>query len=354
MLLISLSSYVYAITRGDSKQIIPSIKLQTTPNIYFLMLESYQGNEAFKKLYNYDNHEFNNWLESKGFKVYKNVFSPWSATKKALISMLLMEQKKDIGNLEYLTNDYLTEKKNAPVIKILKENNYVFKFMMPTNYLIYKYKSQKKFYNYNLFAFKYDALVNMQSKYKTVDNYNKEVLKDVENLVLSKDQPLFYFVKIGGVTENNQTYTGGVAHIRNDLRNTGFFHMLPELKAGYIKEVKKQNKFLKELIIKIQEKDPDSLIVAFGDHGPSFFDIARKREDLSGEGISQDDFLLDFFNVLAAIYYPKPINSSHKLYLTTEIFPMIFNALGANIEIPKFENIVYDNGNIGYQLIFKE
>ena len=202
--------------------------------------------------------------------------------------------------------------------------------------------------------FNYDALINIQTKYKLVDNYNKEILKDVDSLVLNQKTPLFYFTKIGGVTENDQTFTGGVAHIRNDLRNTGLFHLLPELKADYIKEVEKQNDFLRELIAKIQQKDPDALIILFGDHGPTFYDVAEKRDDLQKNGISYDDFLLDFFNVIAAIHYPKSINSSHRLYLTTEIFPMIFQALGANIEVPKFENMVYDNGNIGYPLKFKE
>ena len=309
------------------------------PNIYLIVLESYQGNEAMKKLYHYDNKEFITELKKMNFTTYQNVYSNAPDTKSSLSSMFSINDLNNVHPNEI--DKMLREPNKYKTTATLIENGYDVEYFFPTNYL-YSNDSRciDKYYINSLLFQDYLKRTSWCGvlKYKTFSNFVSQL---EDRLPLSSAKPFLFITKIGGVSENDFTYSGGVMHIPNKYRRTNKTNLLPKLRKEYIEEVKKENILLKRVLKKILEIDPSGLIVLVGDHGGDFFEIYdRNYSDkilpfLKKNKITKNDFLLDFFNVFLAIKWPDYINNNNKrIYNTAELFKLIFERLIPNLDIP--------------------
>ena len=66
-------------------------KVQSMPDIYFIILDEYASPDIIKKDFNYDNEQFVRSLENKGFFVARNSTTHYNSTVKAMASYLNME-----------------------------------------------------------------------------------------------------------------------------------------------------------------------------------------------------------------------------------------------------------------------
>ena len=89
------------------------------PNIYHVLLDAHSSNYALKKYYNFDNNNFYQELERKGFSIIEPSFSNYPATQMSVASML---------NLEYLPATGIS----ATDLEHLRFNNKVFAFFAKT------------------------------------------------------------------------------------------------------------------------------------------------------------------------------------------------------------------------------
>jgi hypothetical protein len=88
-----------------------------SPDVYFLVFDSYPGTSFLSEYMNYDNSLFNQQLESKGFYVVKKPKSNYNRTAFSIASTL---------NLDYLatfkTNDYVSPKNYAEANLTIRES----------------------------------------------------------------------------------------------------------------------------------------------------------------------------------------------------------------------------------------
>lgn len=91
----ALSYHLFTKHRADliviNSDIKPlEVKVADKPDIYYIVLDSYPSNEILKELYGFDNSEFTNFLEEKGFFVAFNSHSNYPMTYFSLASSLNM------------------------------------------------------------------------------------------------------------------------------------------------------------------------------------------------------------------------------------------------------------------------
>ena len=186
-------------------------------------------------------------------------------------------------------------------------------------------------------------------KYHTDTDYLKDVMSKIDTLD-ELSPPFLSIIKIGGITEDNHTYSGGVAHIQNNLRWSDEVEKIPYLKKNYIKEMLKQNELMIEIIQKTINNDPDAVIILVGDHGPFFYDIWKKTASYELHNVSKEDYILDRYNVLCAIRWPQNIISSQNIHFVPEVFQLIIAELSQNKLKTENVNKLYDFSNIEHDI----
>ena len=334
---VSLSSSVSSSSYGD---------MADKPNIYILILESYQGNEALKKLYDYDNTSFINQLEKKGFSVYQDVYSNAPYTRASLSSVFTIKDLTAITENEI--DNLLTYPDKYQTTYTFIKNGYKIEYMFPTDYLTQKdSRCLDDFKTSSLFFQKYFKNISSctQYQYNSFEDFMDKLQK---RLRLKRENPLLFIAKIGGISENETDYRNGVIHIPNQYRHTNKIELLSFLRKKYIDELKKENVLLETLIEEICEWDSNGLIVLIGDHGGDFFEIYDRQYSnhimpfLNKNNISEKDFLLDFYNILLAIKWPDSIKPREKIQRAPDLFRVIFETLIPNLKIPKVSSQFFD------------
>lgn len=144
------------------------------PDIYFIILDGYSGNEALKEAFHFNNDEFENQLVGHGFNVISRSNSNYNYTPFSLASILNMEyldldmEKKGGGNLNYCYRMI----SNSTVINFLEKNSY-------------------RFYNYSVFDFPGqlaptdENFLPLRTKLITAQTFTNRVWKDLVQEVRS-------------------------------------------------------------------------------------------------------------------------------------------------------------------------
>lgn len=357
MCLFSTSMYLYPLIFINQNQTASQYpELSNKPNIYFLILESYQGNEALKRLYGFDNKLFLDYLVKNGFSVYQDMYATRPMTRTSLLSMFTISNTSDIHKKEHNLDPCLTGKSACLVLDILKKNGYTIKTKFANEFLIKDYfnapNTKRQFLCNTLFSKYYTNYFKKCTKkqiikYQTADDFNLDVIKTINSLK-PEEAPYMFITKIGGITEDDDTYQGGLVHLPNIYRHTNKINLLPQIKGNYLRELKKENIALTYIIEAIIKKDPNALIVMFGDHGANHFDIFKDYKAMHKAGLPLRDYILDLFNVMVAIRYPLGIKSYQTWQYLPEMFPVIFDALGAPLDKVNILPVVYDYNNNPY------
>ncbi len=120
---------------NNSPVVFSSKNHSERPDIYYIILDGYTGNQALNKYYNFDNTPFIKYLEKKGFLVGRNARGNYALTFLALASSL---------NMDYLQNLAVLPHKNSmerwPLNKIMK-NNKVVNYLKSKGYKFIHFQS---------------------------------------------------------------------------------------------------------------------------------------------------------------------------------------------------------------------
>jgi len=138
------------------------------PDIFFIILDEYSGSEGLRDLFNFDNNEFENQLQQRGFFIAKMSRSNYNYTPFSVASILNMNylhlnmNKKAPGNIDYCYQQI----KNSRVINYFTANDY-------------------EFYNYSIFDFEgrpainYDNFLPNSTTLITSQTFFSRVMKDI-------------------------------------------------------------------------------------------------------------------------------------------------------------------------------
>lgn len=105
-------------------------ELSSTPDIYYIVLDGYADADVLRVFYDYDNTEFLDFLESKGFFIARDSVSNYGYTYASLASSLNMQYLDDAVDAVGVESDnvrslaYIIE--NNAVIDVLKKLGYTY------------------------------------------------------------------------------------------------------------------------------------------------------------------------------------------------------------------------------------
>lgn len=244
------------------------------PNVYYLLFDEYGGDENLSYYFDYDNSDFYEKLEARGFSVSHSTYNTESCWTDTLVPNLL--------NLDYVATDDMPEKsrreylENPYLVEMLRENGYSVNVINHRAYL------------------RVDGAQEL-TEGQTEDNISEYLL---ENSIFSKidyfnnriNQILFvdYRDHYAGPVQNSMealkncwTKTQGptltISYIQSphapfvfnsdgSLRelSTGWFWKDDTLYPGQLQYV---NSVILETVDNIQKNDPTAVILLLSDHG---------------------------------------------------------------------------------------
>lgn len=229
---------------------IEDIKFKKRPNIYVIQPDGYANYSELKKSnYNFNNSEFETFLKSLDFKLYKDFRSNYISTLSSNSSMFTMKHHY-YNNPSFKSNELYNSRKiiveDNPVLSIFKKNNYKTFLMLEKSYLLVN--RPKIEYDYcNISYSEVPFLARGFSVKKDVEIDLKNVIK---NNVKTNN---FYFIE--------KILPGHIAVYKNTSKG------IESEREGYLESLKEANTWLKRIIQLINENDKNCIIIIAADHG---------------------------------------------------------------------------------------
>lgn len=297
---------------------IEEVTFKKTPNIYLIQPDGYANfSELRRGYYNYDNSNFESFLEKEDFKLYNNYRSNYVSTLSSNSSMFAMKHHyydNTLGNSKELFNTRQIIVGQNPVISILKNNNYKSFLLLEKSYLLVNRPKIK--YDYCNIDFK--EISPLARGFEI----NKEIIEDLDNRITNnKDSSNFYFICIKRPS-----------HISvNKNESIG----VDKERERYLNELEKSNKTLKEIINVIKEKDDNSLIIIAADHGGY---VGLNYSMQYGQKQTERDIVYSIFTSTLAIKWPnnKPPHFDNKLKSPVNLFRVLISYLSDNENYLKY------------------
>jgi hypothetical protein len=105
------------------------------PDIYYIILDSYASSSSLEEYYGFDNHEFINQLQDRGFFVAEESFSNYAMTNLSLPSSLNMDY------LDALSPAFTEAHLDKELSRQMIENNKVMSFLRSKGFILYFFGS---------------------------------------------------------------------------------------------------------------------------------------------------------------------------------------------------------------------
>ena len=280
---------------------------KTFPNIYVIQPDGYANfTELATEPYNFQNDEFELYLQDNGFKLYKNFRSNYTSTVLSNSSMFAMQHhykgRQLAGAREVILGD-------NPVIQTLKNNKYETFLFMENPYLLL-----------NRPAIKYDYCnIDMSEvPWFGIGAFNnpKKLLKPLtETIKKQQGKRSFYFIE--------KILPGHITTFKSATKGK------ETERENYLTQVKLANEWLKEITQIITKNDPNSLIIIAADHGGYVgFDYTKQLFQKQ----TDKKLVYSAFTAALAIKWPNGEIPSYdeKLKTPVNLFRTIFAYLGEN------------------------
>ena len=291
---------------------IETVVLKERPNIYVIQPDGYASfSELRKPPYNFDNSDFEKFLDDKKFKLYPEFRSNYFSTLSSNSSMFSMKHhyynNPNISSNEvYNSRDHIVGEN--PVLSILKKNDYKTFLLLHKSYLLVN--RPKLAYDYcNI---DYSEL----SFFARGFNIDKKIEEELAHLINENTSTNnFFFIE--------QISPG---HISTLQSNSSGIELEREL---YLKKLKEANKWLKNTISSIEENDKNAIVIILADHGGFVgleYTMATKIKQ------DNDDLVKTVFTTAFAVKWPDGIAPKYdsKLKTNVNLFRILFTYLSGN------------------------
>lgn len=321
-------------------------ELSHTPNVYFLVLDAYSGEITLKKDFEFDNSEFYQQLEKRGFFVQKESYSNYPNTALSMPSIM---------NMNYL--DFISEiqEKNSTDLRLVQKlwnDNKVMQVFQSAGYEIYSFHGASGISTLTKENFCRSNFNLNPELIGALENYYIPISKIRENL--GEKQHYDRVLCVLNKTKNFESQTGTPfymhMHIKlphqpfvfdsegnkvNDVISSNRFDS--ELKDAYLKQVIFVNKKTLEIIDEIQKRNSNDVIIVMSDHGGRF--------GVNWNNPSEMDYFRGFNN-LSALYFPGQESSLPTYVAAVNTFRIFFNIyFNSNYEILDEKLIWYSPEN---------
>lgn len=311
------------------------------PNIYYFIFDEYSGFTSLKKLYNYDNQVFRDFLIDKGFSVSSDSYNYSTATKRLLIDLFSLNYEKD-------------RIKNSDAHVYLKQVDLpLFQVVESVGYTVYEAEASDVF---DLPQRMDINVQNIQSSTIGGDNITQLFLQGTLLYPLDK---LFATKEVVSVEIEGQTMQ------KNSILNVFDYYLNPNSykykkafsvsyikcphvpfqfardgstvsyenrnnwaeKKYYLEQLQYLTDRITEMVNSILENDPNCIIILQSDHAARMVDSATRKDKM---------------NILNAVYFMgKPIDIEGLNGINT-LRTVLNKAFGFKMEMLG-ENIIYDD-----------
>ncbi len=367
-----LKKHNFTLKKYESKIVNSNIENRINlPNIYFIVLDAYAGDNSLKKIFNYNNIEFLNFLKNNKFKVLKNSYSNYQDTHTSITSTLNMDYlHNSIENFSEIKNNYnLTRSK----IYDSMQNNYVFKLLKNYGYTIINHNSDYGFssnlknadFNINcsifsdsmyLYYFQSTLIGSFEKQLRKInlsflyDSNRKNILCNFDSIKNLKNEFNSPFFSFSHFLSPHPPFLFKEDGSKVNFTNLSLVDEISYLdKKLYIGQLKFINFKTKDLIKNILANDKESIIIIQSDHGSKYLAklLGSKDNDpnIDRRTIYTSEEELEILN---AIYLPKGKNQYIYDGLTpVNTFRLIFKHF-MKLDIETIEDKNYYNINSHY------
>ena len=288
---------------------IEDVVFKKRPNIYVIQPDGYANfTELRNKTYNFDNSEFESFLEDKSFKLYNNFRSNYNSTLSSNGSMFAMKHHqynnpKPGTNEVYNSRDIIVGEN--PVISIFNKNNYKTSLILEKSYLLVNRPNL----GYDYCNIDYSEVSYLARGFEVDKNVSDDLELAITNNTATNN---FYFIeKIA--PGHIPTYDWASIGKENG-------------RLAYLKELQGANDWLKDLVERIEKHDKNSLIVIVADHG-GFVGLDYTLQ--CKEKQTERDLVYTIFTSALAIKWPNEAPSfDNQLKSNVNLFRVLFSYLG--------------------------
>jgi hypothetical protein len=308
-----------------------TVSNSTVPDVFLIVLDEYSGTNSLKKNYNFDNNQFCNALQQRGFFVAKNPSSNYNGTIFSTLSLL------DMSYIDTsLLGDIKSPKAYARVARDLAQNQ-LFQFFRqnqykvvnnsfltinktPSNpYLILPIEDRliiEKTFGYALIN---DFMLNIKSNkvqeivgtfYAEGDQYNQHAITKLKKMAADTAPRLFVY------THLMMPHSPYLRDEHGRLRNFADAHaelMRKQYDRSYIAYLKYCNNVVEGIVKEIIAKKQKTIIVLVSDHGNRYIENKRIHDD-------------DFANFIAVYSYDRNYFGFNDTISLVNVFRTVLNS----------------------------
>jgi len=298
-------------------------------DIYIILLDMYPGEKSLEKLFKYDNSNFGDELQKRGFYVFRNLYANYNLTAMALPTMLNMDYIEDTD-----FKDRYSAIDNARMFKLAQKSGrktiYInhspfFRYVNPNNTELIDITDSE--YEYALSKTYNDSIVYAQ--YQMFTKNKKECLKPFNILrrIATEDENnklIFAHFEMPHYPylfdENGKSQTDSSV-LRDEIRDS----KLIVREKNFISYLKfTNNEVLNFIDYVFQNSDKKPIILISGDHGIRTNDYVKNWESHINETLVDKISMYSRFVTFAAYYNPdddkKEIEKSNSIVNLYRLF----------------------------------
>ena len=322
MLLVSVSNiFVYALENNDDDYStilnnrfnyddgLPASALDSTPNVYYIILDEYTSSKVLKDVFDFDNQDFISQLNERGFHVTENSHSNYANTFLSLTSSLNMEY------VNYLADAVGVDSSDRKLSYQLYSDNNVMNIFKSFNYMLVNTHplsdyltlsgleicASSPFYSQFQIIFLHSTILRSILPIISDLFYTDHILcqfSELSTLHNSTKEPFFAYVHL---LLPHSPYVFGPAGEIKELQRDYAKATHQEHKLGYIDQVQFANKKIIETIDKILlESDSPPIILLQGDHGTD----TLLAKSIGRWDNKNDESITERMSIFSAYYLP--------------------------------------------------
>ena len=244
---------------GDTSN-IRHVSFKTKPNLYFVSFESIMPRSLLKKNLQLDGTDFHDVFEAN-FRPFVNMFSNARDTKYALSMVLALDREVYQSQLRQLKADpdLFAGRNPSPLLAILRENGYAIKTIYGSDFLG---KAKGPYVDeYVVGARTLCRLLDRRLHvwafwgYCAVDRSSRK--GRMTRVVAAADGPRFTMEHINRPTHTISPWPGDAADGARE-----------RFRSLYLRKSNEAGRNLAHIVRQLREKDPNGILLVYGDHGP--------------------------------------------------------------------------------------
>jgi len=288
------------------------------PDVYHILLDAYTGFDALEKHWNFDNADFKNYLQNKGFYVAAHAQSNYAHTRQVVPSMMNRDYFWDLGNNEReKASAYLIALTGIRYAKTFKDfeamgydlvNLSIFDMLDQPGMYVHSGIPETSFSGFMLRKTILDLYFSKKRMWTHYDAARKVIAEVKQISVQKSNRPKYIYAHLM------------IPHYPYYFDRTGKVH--PERagkkhwdnKAHYLDQLIYTNQLIQETIDTIlNNSSTPPIIIVHGDHG--FRQLTNAAKDEAG------------YSILTALHFPtQQYNQLHDSISPVNFYRALFNA----------------------------